>query len=254
MDIIIEGIKEAFNLIFSFDPEVFEVVFLSLRVSLTSLLIASLISIPLAVLISKYEFIGKHFLMRIIYTLMGLPPVLCGLVVYILFMRRGPLGYLSLNYTVTVMIIAQTLLITPIILGLTINIANERKQQIFMLTKTLGANRFETMRLFIYELRIGVFTAVVTGFSRAISEVGPAFKQEVVKTKEKKVPSIDEKTCAGCSVCVENCPMDCLKIEDAKFHGDIQTIAYMADPNHCIGCGICAKVCPIRAIVMKGVN
>ncbi len=71
-----------------------------------------------------------------------------------------------------------------------------------MLAKTLGANRFETMRLFIYELRIGIFTAVVTGFSRAISEVGPAFKQEVVKTKEKKVPSIDEKTCAGCSVCV----------------------------------------------------
>lgn len=56
------------------------------------------------------------------------------------------------------------------------------------------------------------------------------------------------------AVCVENCLMDCLKIEDAKFHGDIQTIAYMADPNHRIGCGICAKVCPIRAIVMKGVN
>lgn len=71
---------------------------------------------------------------------------------------------------------------------------------------------------------------------------------------KKEHPSIDSKTCAGCSVCVENCPMDCLKIEEAKFHGDIQTIAYLANPNTCIGCGICAKVCPIRAIVMKGVN
>lgn len=172
MDIIIDGIREAFHLIFCLDKEVFEVVFLSLRVSLTSLLIASLLSIPVAIIISKCEFFGKDFLMRLIYTLMGLPPVLCGLVVYILFMRRGPLGYLSLNYTVTVMIIAQTLLIIPLILGLTINIANERKQQIFMLAKTLGANRLETMKLFIYELRIGIFTAVVTGFSRAISEVG----------------------------------------------------------------------------------
>lgn len=69
---------------------------------------------------------------------------------------------------------------------------------------------------------------------------------------EKKKPYIDAKTCAGCSVCVENCPMDCLAIEDAKFHGDIDTIAYLKDEGLCIGCGICSQVCPIRAITMKG--
>lgn len=72
--------------------------------------------------------------------------------------------------------------------------------------------------------------------------------------KEKKKPVIDKNTCAGCSVCVENCPMDCLKIEGPKFHGDIHTIAYLANENECLGCGICASVCPIYAIVMKGEN
>lgn len=70
---------------------------------------------------------------------------------------------------------------------------------------------------------------------------------------EKKRPWIDATTCAGCSVCVENCPMDCLAIEDPKYHGDITTIAYLKEEDTCIGCGICAKVCPIRAITMKGV-
>ena len=69
---------------------------------------------------------------------------------------------------------------------------------------------------------------------------------------EKKKPWIDETTCAGCSVCVENCPMDCLAIEAPKFHGDIHTIAYLIEGSNCIGCGICAKVCPIRAITIKG--
>lgn len=68
----------------------------------------------------------------------------------------------------------------------------------------------------------------------------------------KKKPIIDEKTCAGCLTCVENCPMDCLAIEAPKFHGDIHTIAYLKNETQCIGCGICSQVCPIRAITMKG--
>lgn len=68
---------------------------------------------------------------------------------------------------------------------------------------------------------------------------------------KKNIPCIDKKTCAGCSVCVENCPMDCLAIEGPKFHGDIGTIAYLKETACCIGCGICAKVCPIEAIKMR---
>lgn len=172
MEIIIEGIAEAFRLITSLDAEVFEVVWLSLRVSLVSLLTAGILGIPLGIGIAKHSFPLKHFVMRTIYTLMGMPPVLCGLLVYILFMRRGPLGSLRLNYTVTIMMIAQTLLILPIIIGLTVNAAREKEQKIKCLAKTLGADSSQTLRLFIYELRFGLITALVSGFSRGISEVG----------------------------------------------------------------------------------
>lgn len=172
MNIIIEGIKEAIRLIFSLDAEVFEVVLLSLRVSMTSLLAAGTGGILLGILISKYRFPLKHLVMRIIYTLMGIPPVLCGLLVYILFMRRGPFGSLRLNYTVTIMIIAQILMILPIIIGLTYNAAAEKQERIYRLSKTLGASPVQTMGLFLYELRGGIVVALVSGFSRAISEVG----------------------------------------------------------------------------------
>lgn len=69
--------------------------------------------------------------------------------------------------------------------------------------------------------------------------------------KEKKRPHIDEKTCAGCSLCVESCPVDCLKIREPEYHGDINTIAYLAEEEACIGCGTCEKVCPIAAIDMR---
>lgn len=172
MDIIFEGIGEAIRLIFSLDAEVFEVVLLSLRVSLISLLSAGVLGIPLGIFIAKHKFWLKHLLMRLIYTMMGMPPVLCGLLVYLFFMRRGPFGGLRLNYTVAVMIIAQTLLILPIIIGLTINEAREKQEKINRLAKTLGANGFQTLKLFIYELRVGIMTTLVSGFSRAISEVG----------------------------------------------------------------------------------
>ena len=70
--------------------------------------------------------------------------------------------------------------------------------------------------------------------------------------KVKKLPFIDKESCAGCRVCVENCPTDSLAIEDPKYHGDIHTIAYLKNESTCIGCAICAKVCPIEAVEMKG--
>lgn len=172
MDMVAEGFKEALELIVHLDGEVFEVVLLSLQVSLCSLLVAGVIGVPLGIFIARHEFFGKHLLMRCVYTLMGMPPVLCGLFVYILFMRRGPFGSLKLNYTVTVMVIAQVLLMIPILIGLTVNAAREKAEQLNMLARTLGAGRWHTMGLFLSELRAGLLTAVVSGFSRGISEVG----------------------------------------------------------------------------------
>ncbi|MDO5416132.1 MAG: ABC transporter permease [Lachnospiraceae bacterium] len=172
MDLIGKGIREAFFLIISLDAEVFEVVGLSLWVSLSALFLAGAGAVPAGIWIAGHSFRGKHVLMRVIYTLMGMPPVLGGLLVYVVLMRRGPLGFLRLNYTPAAMIIAQTLLILPILLGLTINAAQEKEEKISRLARTLGAGRLDTALLFLFELRYGLMTAVISGFSRGISEVG----------------------------------------------------------------------------------
>ena len=165
MDIIVEGFSEALRLIISLDSEVFEVVRTSLYVTFVSLVIAGAAGIPAGLLTAGHEFRLKGLLTRVIYTLMGMPPVLCGLVVYVVFMRRGLLGSLSLNYTTTVMVIAQILLIT-------IGAARERQGDVRRLARTLGAGKWQTGVLLLFELRAGLVTAVVSGFSRGISEVG----------------------------------------------------------------------------------
>lgn len=172
MDVIIEGIREAFRLIFTFDEEVFRVAATSLKVSLISLAAAGVIGIPTGLMIEGRTFPGRHLVMRLIYTLMGMPPVLCGLLVYLFLMRRGPLGSLRLNYTVTAMIIAQILLIFPVVTGLTISAARHRQREIRLLARTLGAGKIRGTALVISELRAGLVMALISGFSRGISEVG----------------------------------------------------------------------------------
>lgn len=103
---------------------------------------------------------------------MSLPPVIAGLTVFLILMRRGPLGSLQLNYTVPAMIIAQIVLVTPIIIGLTYNIVKEKAPVVNSLGITLGAGKASGMWLLIYEMRVGITTSVISGFGRAISEVG----------------------------------------------------------------------------------
>lgn len=172
MDVILSGIIKAFKLIFSFDNEIYEIVFLSLYVSFVALIIAFIIGLPLGVLIGKSNRRISIFFEKIIYTLMGLPPVLCGLFVYLILMRRGPLGHLQLNYTVRAMIIAQSLLIIPIVTGIIVRAIKTNYSKISKLAKTLGANKFETFKLVVYELRYQIQMALVSGYSRGISEVG----------------------------------------------------------------------------------
>lgn len=172
MDTIVQGIGEAVKLIFTADEEIFEIVGLSLYVSFSSVIISTVMGIPLGILIGTYDFKGKGIIVRLIYTFMSLPPVIAGLTVFLILMRRGPLGSLQLNYTVTAMIIAQICLVTPIITGLTYNIVKEKAAVVNALGITLGAGRAERMMLLIYEMRVGIITAVVSGFGRAVSEVG----------------------------------------------------------------------------------
>lgn len=172
MEYFTDGIVQAFGLIFSGDPVIYEIVGLSLVVSGIAVLISVLIGIPLGILVATHEFIGKRVLLRIVYTLMSMPPVICGLFVFLILMRQGPFGSLQLNYTPTAMVIAQVLLVSPIIMGLTYNVVRERAADVERLGTTLGGTRTSNMLLMLTEVKAGLVVALVSGFGRAISEVG----------------------------------------------------------------------------------
>lgn len=172
MQNILEGIKDALILLTTLDPEFYAIVRLSLFVSLTATLLAGTIAIPSGIIIGIKVFPGRKIIIRVIYTLMSMPPVVIGLIIFLLLLRNGPFGHFRLNFTPTAMIIAQFCLVTPIITGVVINGTKERGQEIRELAKTLGATRTQTLWLLIKELRINIMSAVVTGYGRAISEVG----------------------------------------------------------------------------------
>lgn len=166
------GLKEAVLMLLSFDPEIYQIVGLSLQVSLSSVVISSIAGVPLGMFLGLYNFMGKRIVIRLIYTLMSLPPVIAGLVVFLFIMRKGPLGFLGLSFTPTAMVIAQVCLVTPIIIGLTYNMVKDKAFKVKRLAYTLGASPFESMKLLLFEMRVGILAAIVTGTGRAISEVG----------------------------------------------------------------------------------
>lgn len=172
MQYIITGIREAFELLLSFDGETYKIIFLSIYVSFFSTMISSLIAIPIGLVFATKEFRLKKLATRILYTLMGMPPVVVGLIVSLLLSRKGPLGELELMFTPTAMIIAQTILVIPIITGIIFNNFKEQARKIINVSKTLGAGRIDIFILLIKEMRVYVLIALVSGFGRAISEVG----------------------------------------------------------------------------------
>ena len=157
---------------FNFSLETLGIIFLTLRMSLTSTLIASVLGIMLGFFLEAKPFPGNRIAVRLCRTLMGTPPVVAGLVVYILLMRRGPLGSWGLLFTVEAMIIAQVLIITPIIAGMLHTNASRSAPAIRAFAKTMGANSFQMQILLVKEMRSEIYFAIITAFSRAISEVG----------------------------------------------------------------------------------
>ncbi len=169
-----QGLIKAIELIVTLDPEVMEIAGRSLRISVTSAILASLICLPLASLIHFYQFQGKRFLISLIQTFYSVPTVAVGLFVFVMFSRTGPLGGLGLIFTPTVMVLGQMLLITPILLGLTISALSGVDRSIIDTARSLGASGFQTAIVIIREARFAVMAAVIMGFGRAISEVGIA--------------------------------------------------------------------------------
>ncbi len=169
---MINGIIGGFKILISLDKEVYEIIFLSLYVSLTSTLLATLVSVPLGIFIGTKKFIFKNAVVRFIYTMMSLPPVIVGLIVFLFISRKGPFGQLGLVFTPTAMIIAQFILVSPIIVGTLYTASKEKGADIKRVAKTLGANKTQTLILLIKELRFSICTGIISGFGRAISEVG----------------------------------------------------------------------------------
>ena len=168
------GLTKAIELIVSLDPEVMEIAGRSLRISLTSTLLASLVCLPLASLIHFNRFPGKRVLVNLIQTFFSIPTVAIGLFVYVLFSRAGPLGGLGLLFTPTVMVLGQMILITPILLGLTISAVSGVDKAVPDTARSLGASGLQTAIVVLREARFAVIAAVIMGFGRAISEVGIA--------------------------------------------------------------------------------
>jgi tungstate transport system permease protein len=172
MELIIEGIKKALELIVSFDPEVMGITFLSLKISGLATLISLFIGISAGTAIALANFPGKKIVISLVNTGMGLPPVVVGLFVTVLIWRNGPLGFLEILYTPSAMIIAQAIIATPIVMGISLAAIQHLPDNLRLQILSLGATRLQMVWILIKEARLPLLAAVMAGFGGVISEVG----------------------------------------------------------------------------------
>jgi tungstate transport system permease protein len=171
---IIDGFVQAIHLILSGDPEVIRITILSLEISLTATLISACIGIPVGAFLYYHDFYGKRAAVNLIQTLYAMPTVVAGLVLFLFISHQGPLGFLSLLYTAPGMVIAQMILVLPLVTGLTFAALNGIDPEMRQTVTSLGATTMQSVRTLILEARFGILAAVILGFGRAISEVGAA--------------------------------------------------------------------------------
>ena len=172
MQLFSDSFITAFYLIISGDSDLFEIIFLSIQVSLTSLLGSVIIGLPLGAFLAIHRFKMRSIVLSVLNALMGMPPVVVGLIVYLYLSRSGPLGFLSLLYTPTAMIIAQMLLVIPIIAALSAQIIEDLHSEYSDLFRSLNVSTTKAVFAYIYDARISLLTVILAGFGRAISEVG----------------------------------------------------------------------------------
>ncbi|WP_440995790.1 ABC transporter permease [Arhodomonas sp. SL1] len=165
-------LARAIRLILEADADLIGIVVLSLRVSLTAVLVASVIGLPLGAALALYRFPGRSALVVLLNGLMGLPPVVAGLVIYLLLSRAGPLGSLGLLFTPTAMVIAQSLLVLPIIAALTRQVIADLWEEYREQLQSLGSSRLRAIPTLLWDARFSLITTVLAGFGRAAAEVG----------------------------------------------------------------------------------
>ncbi len=172
MELLTDSLKSAILLLLSFDPELFEIVGVSLNVSFFSTLFASVLGVPAGFLVAFNTFRGKRFVLTCLNTLLALPTVVIGLVVYSVISRRGIFGPLELLYTQKAIIIGQIILITPLIATLTIAAISRIDQRYRSTALTLGATTVQMAGVILKEGRFGIMAALIAAFGRVIAEVG----------------------------------------------------------------------------------
>lgn len=172
MGLILEGIKHAFWLLVTGDPEVLAITWLSVKVSGIATLISLVLGVSVGTIVALTSFPGKRLTVSVINTGMALPPVVVGLFVTVFLWRNGPLGFLEILYTPTAMVFAQTIIATPIVMGISLAAMQQLPKKLRLQILALGATRLQMVWLLIREARLPLLAAVMAGFGGVISEVG----------------------------------------------------------------------------------
>ena len=162
----------AFGLVLSADPDLVEIVWLSVRVSLTAVLLSCLIGLPVGAVLAMARFPGRHVLIVVVNALMGLPPVVVGLIVYLLVSRSGPLGWLEILYTPAAMIFAQTLLVAPIVAALSREVLSQLHEEYDEQFRSWCLPAHVAASALLWDARFSLMTVALAGFGRALAEVG----------------------------------------------------------------------------------
>jgi len=172
MDSLLQGFIQAFKLILHLDQTLFGIIFLSLKVSGSALVISTALGLPAGALLGLKRFPGRNLAISSVNTLMGLPPVVVGLFVYLLLSRKGPLGFMGLLYSPSAMIVAQTILALPIVTALCSSAIVNIDPIIRLSARTLGATPGQETIAVIREARYGILSAIIAAFGRVMAEVG----------------------------------------------------------------------------------
>ena len=172
MSDIVNAFGAAAALIIGFDDQLARIVLLSLRVTLSAVAVATLIGLPIGAMLGIFRFPGRALLVVLFNALMGLPPVVAGLLIYLMLSRSGPLGSLGLLFTPTAMVLAQTVLVLPIVISITRQVIEDLWSEYEEHLRSLGSSRWRAIPTLVWDARFSLITGVLAGFGRASAEVG----------------------------------------------------------------------------------
>lgn len=174
MELLIEGLKKAIELILAGDPIIAEITLRTLKVSLTAIIVSTIVGIPAGMVLGLTRFPGRRMILALVNIGMGLPPVVAGLWITLLLWRSGPLGEYSLLYTEAAIVLAQTLVSLPIVTALTATAFQQISEKMILQVKALGATRLQLVWILMKESKLAILAAIIAGFGRVIAEVGAA--------------------------------------------------------------------------------